>query len=69
MAMSEKLASLAKPQVKLAAGQRVRHAEYGPGTLEKLGGSGPRMVGTVLFDGAAGRRTFLLSHATLEPLD
>ncbi len=69
MAMSEKLASLAKPQVKLSAGQRVRHAEYGPGTLEKLGGSGPRMVGTVLFDGAAGRRTFLLSHATLEPLD
>ena len=67
-AMSQKLAALAKPEVSLQPGQRVRHAEYGEGLLEKIGGAGPRMVGTVLFDGAAGRRTFILSHATLEPL-
>ena len=67
-AMSKKLAALAKPEVSLQPGQRVRHAEYGDGLLEKIGGSGPRMVGTVIFDGAAGRRTFILTHATLEPL-
>ena len=67
-AMSEKLAALASPPVELTPGQRVRHAEYGEGVLEKIGGTGPRMVGTVLFDGTAGRRTFILSHATLEPL-
>ena len=67
-AMSEKLAALAKPVVELKPGQRVRHAEYGDGLLEKVGGAGPRMVGTVIFDGSAGRRTFILSHATLEPV-
>ena len=67
-AMSEKLAALAKPVVELKPGQRVRHAEYGDGLLEKVGVAGPRMVGTVIFDGSAGRRTFILSHATLEPV-
>ncbi|MBL6832491.1 MAG: UvrD-helicase domain-containing protein [Pirellulales bacterium] len=67
-AMSEKLAALAKPAIELKPGQRVRHAEYGDGLLEKVGGAGPRMVGTVIFDGSAGRRTFILSHATLEPV-
>lgn len=67
-AMTEKLAAIAKPSPQLQPGQRVRHPEYGEGLLERIGGVGPRMVGTVLFDGIAGRRTFILCHATLEPL-
>jgi len=67
-AMTEKLAAIASPSVQLQPGQRVRHAEYGEGLLEKIGGAGPRQVGTVIFDGPAGRRTFILSHATLEPV-
>jgi DNA helicase-2/ATP-dependent DNA helicase PcrA len=66
--LSRKLADLTKPGVEMRPGQRVRHAEYGEGLLETVGGAGPRTVGTVVFDGAAGRRTFILSHATLEPI-
>jgi len=66
---AEKLAALAKPVAAVEPGQRVRHAEYGEGTVERVGGTGPRMVGTVRFDGPAGRRTFILAHATLEALD
>jgi DNA helicase-2/ATP-dependent DNA helicase PcrA len=51
-----------------AAGQRVRHAEYGEGVLEKISGVGPRSVGTVIFEGAAGTRKFILGHGSLEPL-
>jgi DNA helicase-2/ATP-dependent DNA helicase PcrA len=51
-----------------AAGQRVRHAEYGEGVLEKISGVGPRSIGTVMFDGSAGTRKFILGHGALEPL-
>jgi len=51
-----------------AAGQRVRHAEYGEGVLTGISGSGPRSVGTVVFDGQAGTRKFMLRHGALEPL-
>jgi len=48
-------------------GQRVRHAEYGTGVLAGISGSGPRAVGTVMFDGPAGSRKFILGHGALEP--
>ncbi|NQW49430.1 MAG: UvrD-helicase domain-containing protein [Planctomycetes bacterium] len=50
-----------------AAGQRVRHAEYGEGVIAEISGTGPRAVGTVLFDGPAGTRKFILSHGSLQP--
>jgi DNA helicase II / ATP-dependent DNA helicase PcrA len=51
------------------AGQRVRHAEYGEGLLAGISGTGPRSVGTVIFDGPAGTRKFILGHGSIEPLD
>ena len=48
-------------------GQRVRHDEYGFGTLDSISGSGPRSVATVVFEGDAGIRTFILSHGALHP--
>ena len=47
-------------------GQRVRHAEYGEGSITGISGTGPRAVGTVIFDGAAGTRKFILGHGALE---
>jgi hypothetical protein len=47
----------------------VRHAEYGEGTLGGISGTGPRAVGTVIFDGPAGTRKFILGHGALEPID
>jgi hypothetical protein len=49
-------------------GQRVRHDEYGEGTLAGISGTGPRAVGTVLFDGPAGTRKFILGHGALSPV-
>ena len=57
-----------RPAHTFAAGQRVRHAEYGEGVLEKISGVGPRSIGTVMFDGTAGTRKFILGHGALEPL-
>lgn len=51
------------------AGQRVQNAEYGMGILEKISGVGPRSVGTVVFEGPAGTRKFILGHGALEPVD
>ena len=51
-----------------AAGQRVRHPEYGEGVLSGISGVGPRAVGTVIFDGPAGTRKFILGHGVLDPL-
>jgi len=65
--LAGKLAGLAKPKPAFTAGQRVRHAEYGGGTLSGISGSGPRSVGTVIFDGPAGTRKFILGHGALEP--
>ena len=47
-------------------GQRIRHAEYGEGSITGISGTGPRAVGTVIFDGAAGTRKFILGHGALE---
>jgi len=49
-------------------GQRVRHAEYGEGVIAGISGTGPRAVGTVLFDGPAGTRKFILGHGALAPI-
>ena len=46
-------------------GQQVRHAEYGTGLITRISGTGPRAVATVIFDGAAGTRTFILGHGSL----
>jgi hypothetical protein len=35
--------------------------------IAAISGSGPRAVGTVLFDGPAGTRKFILGHGSLEP--
>jgi len=51
------------------AGQRVRHVEYGEGVLSGISGTGPRSVGTVIFDGPAGTRKFILGHGSLEPVE
>ena len=58
-----------KPKHNLSAGQRVRHAEYGAGVLSGISGTGPRSVGTVIFDGPAGTRKFILGHGAIEPAD
>jgi len=50
-------------------GQRVRHAEYGDGVITGISGTGPRAVGTVLFDGPAGTRKFILGHGSLDGLE
>ena len=57
-----------QPPVKrtYAIGQRVRHAEYGEGSITGISGTGPRAVGTVIFDGPAGTRKFILGHGALE---
>jgi len=47
-------------------GQRVRHAEYGEGVIERIGGTGAKAIGTIHFDGDEVRRTFILAHAPLE---
>ncbi len=59
----------AAPKRSYERGQRVRHAEYGEGTISGISGSGPRSVGTVIFDGPAGTRKFILGHGVLEPLE
>jgi DNA helicase-2/ATP-dependent DNA helicase PcrA len=51
-----------------SAGQRVRHSDYGDGLITRISGTGPRAVGTVLFDGPAGTRTFILGHGSLAPI-
>ena len=51
------------------AGQRVRHAEYGEGVVSGISGIGARAIGTVIFDGPAGTRKFILGHGALEPTE
>jgi hypothetical protein len=55
--------------VTFVAGQRVSHADHGTGTIAGVSGSGPRAVATVIFDGPAGTRKFILGHGGLAPLD
>jgi hypothetical protein len=52
----------------LQTGERVAHETYGPGTLERISGSGPRAIGVVRFDGATRTRSFVLAHGGLERL-
>jgi hypothetical protein len=47
----------------------VRHADYGEGVIAGISGSGPRSVATVLFDGPAGTRKFIVGHGSLEPAE
>ena len=67
--LAAKLAGMTRPKHNYEAGQRVRHADYGEGVLSGISGTGPRSVGTVIFDGPAGTRKFILGHGALEPLD
>ena len=67
--LAERLGGSVKPKHNLSAGQRVRHAEYGAGLLSGISGTGPRSVGTVIFDGPAGTRKFILGHGSIEPAD
>jgi len=66
--MAARLGGMKRPTVRYEAGQRVRHSEYGEGMLSGISGSGPRAVGTVIFDGPAGTRKFILGHGSLEPV-
>ena len=66
--LAEQLGGLPKAKHTYAAGQRVRHAEYGEGLLTGISGTGPRSVGTVIFDGPAGTRKFILGHGAIEPV-
>ena len=67
--LAERLAGTRPPSRDYTTGQRVRHAEYGEGVIAGISGTGPRSVGTVLFEGPAGTRKFILGHGALEPLD
>ncbi|MBU6221376.1 MAG: UvrD-helicase domain-containing protein [Planctomycetes bacterium] len=67
--LAEKLGGPPTAKHTYAAGQRVRHVEYGEGVLSGISGTGPRSVGTVIFDGPAGTRKFILGHGSLEPVE
>ena len=65
--LAKKLEKMTQSMPAFSEGQRVRHDEYGFGTLNSISGSGPRSVATVVFEGDAGIRTFILSHGALHP--
>jgi len=67
--LASRLAGLQPVKRTYEMGQRVRHAEYGEGSICGISGTGPRAVGTVIFDGPAGTRKFILGHGGLEPTD
>jgi DNA helicase-2/ATP-dependent DNA helicase PcrA len=67
--LAEKLSGPPAAKRTYTAGQRVRHVEYGEGVLSGISGTGPRSVGTVIFDGPAGTRKFILGHGSLEPVE
>jgi len=67
--LASRLAGLQPIKRTYEMGQRVRHAEYGEGSICGISGTGPRAVGTVIFDGPAGTRKFILGHGALEPAD
>ncbi|MGI9177828.1 MAG: ATP-dependent helicase [Pirellulales bacterium] len=67
--LAVRLAGDSRPRRTYEKGQRVRHAEYGEGLLAGISGTGPRSVGTVIFDGPAGTRKFILGHGALEPIE
>jgi DNA helicase-2/ATP-dependent DNA helicase PcrA len=67
--LAMRMAGEGKPRREYAKGQRVRHDEYGEGVIAGISGSGPRSIGTVIFDGPAGTRKFILGHGALEPVE
>jgi DNA helicase-2/ATP-dependent DNA helicase PcrA len=67
--LAMRMAGEGKPRREYAKGQRVRHEEYGEGVIAGISGSGPRSIGTVIFDGPAGTRKFILGHGALEPVE
>ena len=67
-ALAARLAGEPRAVVQYEKGQRVRHAEYGEGVLAGISGTGSRSVGTVIFDGPAGTRKFVLGHGVLQPI-
>jgi len=67
--LADRLGGLPLAKHAYTAGQRVRHVEYGEGVLSGISGTGPRSVGTVIFDGPAGTRKFILGHGALEPVE
>jgi len=56
------------PKRSFEMGQRVRHVEYGEGIIAGLSGTGPRCIGTVIFDNPASSRKFILGHGAIEPV-
>jgi DNA helicase-2/ATP-dependent DNA helicase PcrA len=74
-AVIERAADLAErmagksPAATFVTGQRVSHSSHGTGTISGISGAGPRAVATVIFDGPAGTRKFILGHGGLAPLD
>jgi DNA helicase-2/ATP-dependent DNA helicase PcrA len=67
--LAARLAGGSLPRRSYTTGQRVRHADYGEGVIAGISGSGPRSVATILFDGPAGTRKFILGHGAIEPAD
>ena len=67
--LAERMAGRRPAVVTFVAGQRVSHAAHGTGTIAAISGSGPRAVATVIFDGPAGTRKFILGLGGLAPLD
>jgi DNA helicase-2/ATP-dependent DNA helicase PcrA len=67
--LAGRLSGTGRPKRNYESGQRVRHAEYGEGVLSGISGTGPRSVGTVIFDGPAGTRKFILGHGAIEPVE
>ena len=66
--LAERMSGAPRASRNYAQGQRVRHAEYGEGVIAGISGTGPRSVGTVIFDGPAGTRKFILGHGALVPV-
>lgn len=52
----------------LAAGDRIRHIDFGDGRVSAVTGIGPKSVAEVQFDGPAGRKRLLVKIAPIEKL-
>jgi DNA helicase-2/ATP-dependent DNA helicase PcrA len=52
----------------LAAGDRIRHIDFGDGRVSAVTGAGPKSVAEVQFDGPAGRKRLLIKISPIEKL-
>ena len=52
----------------LAAGDRIRHVDFGDGKVTAVAGVGPKSVAEVQFDGPAGRKRLLIKISPIEKL-